>query len=397
LSLFGSRTNYLRRRKDGEETKVEAVELFFDLVFVFAITQLSHYLLHHLSVAGLAQAALMFAGVWWVWVYTAWCTNWLDPQRIAVRLLIFALMLGGLVLAASIPDAFAVRGFSFAAAYVFMQVARTLFMVWALRNHNKANYRNFQRILVWLVVSGVFWLAGGLADDETTRFAFWLAALAIEYISPSLGFRVPGLGASTTADWDVAGEHLAERCGLFVIIALGESVLVSGATFADLAWTGETIAAFAAAFVSVVAMWWIYFNIGADYASRKIAESADPGRIARIAYTYIPIVIVAGIIVVAVGSETMLAEPFGEEHPLSAMLTIIGGAALYVLGNALFKAVVFGRWPLSHMAGLGLFVATFLIGMEAPALELGFAVCAILVLVAGWEYFSLKSLRREGR
>ena len=201
------------------------------------------------------------------------------------------------------------------------------------------------------------------------------------------------MGASATTDWDVAGAHLAERCSLFVIIALGESILVAGATFADLAWTGESVTAFFTAFVGIVAMWWIHFNIGADYARRKISESPDPGRIARIAYTYLPIVLVAGIIVVAVGDEIMLTLPFEPEDSFAGLLATIGGAALYVLGNGLFKAFIFGRWPLSHLAGLGLLAATSLVGLGAAPLPLGIAASAILVLVAAWEFASLRSLR----
>ena len=144
-----------------------------------------------------------------------------------------------------------------------MQVGRSLFMVWALKGHSPGNYRNFQRIVCWLALSAVFWIAGAFAQGDM-RFALWAVALVIEYVAPSLGFWTPGLGASTTSDWDVEGGHLAERCGLFVIIALGESVLVTGATFAKLPWTPVTVASFLVAFVGSVAMWWIYFNIGAE-------------------------------------------------------------------------------------------------------------------------------------
>src|SRR6185503_12674690 len=250
----------LRARHGHDHTRVTYVELFFDLVFVFAITQLSHTLLEHLSLKGLLQAALLFMAVWWVWIYTSWVTNWLDPEKTPVRLLLFVLMLAGLVLSTSIPQAFESKGLAFAGAYVFMQVGRSLFMVLALKGHSPGNYHNYQRVSSWLAVSAVFWIAGAFVQGDT-RFALWAIALVIEYAGPSLGFRTPGLGASTTSDWDVEGGHLAERCALFVIIALGESVLVTGATFAKLPWSPVTVAAFATAFVGSAAMWWIYFNI----------------------------------------------------------------------------------------------------------------------------------------
>jgi low temperature requirement protein LtrA len=198
------------------------VELFFDLVFVFAVTQLSHALLEHFTLLGAIQTTLLLMAVWWVWIFTSWVTNWLDPETPAVRLMLFVLMLAGLVLSTSLPQAFGSRGLAFAAAYVFMQVGRSLFMLWALGSHSRRNLRNFQRITLWLALAGVFWIAGGLAEG-TTRFGLWGLALFLEYLSPAVGFWVPGRGRSTTADWDVEGGHMAERCGLFIIIALGEA------------------------------------------------------------------------------------------------------------------------------------------------------------------------------
>jgi low temperature requirement protein LtrA len=282
----------LRRRAPHEHARVTYVELFFDLVFVFAVTQLSHALLADLTPLGLLHAALLMMAVWWVWIYTSWVTNWLDPERAPVRLMLFALMLAGLVLSTSIPQAFGSRGLAFAGAYAFMQVGRCLFMLWALRGESPGNFRNFLRIAAWLTLAGAFWIAGGLAEGGW-RLGLWLVALAIEYVSPSAGFWTPGLGRSTTADWDISGVHMAERCALFIIIALGESVLVTGATFAGMSWTPTAIGAFLTAFVGSVAMWWIYFNIGAERAGRHIAASGDPGRVARFSYTYLHLPLVA--------------------------------------------------------------------------------------------------------
>jgi low temperature requirement protein LtrA len=274
--MTGSGNGLLRARGGAEDSKVTFVELFFDLVFVFAVTQLSHSLLEHLTAIGVVQTTLMLMAVWWVWVYTSWATNWLDPEKTAVRLMLFALMLAGLVLSPSIPQAFGSKGPAFAGAYVFMQVGRGLFTMWAMRRTSPGNYRNFQRINAWLVLAAVFWIAGAFVEAEV-RLGLWAVALFIEYVSPSVGFWTPGFGRSTTVDWDIEGSHMAERCGLFIIIALGESILVTGAKFGDLPWTAPTIAGFAVSFVGSVAMWWIYFNIGAETASHRIAGSSDPG------------------------------------------------------------------------------------------------------------------------
>jgi low temperature requirement protein LtrA len=381
----------LRARHGHDHTRVTYVELFFDLVFVFAITQLSHTLLEHLSLKGLLQAALLFMAVWWVWIYTSWVTNWLDPEKTPVRLLLFVLMLAGLVLSTSIPQAFESKGLAFAGAYVFMQVGRSLFMVWALKGHSPGNYHNFQRVSCWLAVSAVFWIAGAFVQGDT-RFALWAIALVIEYAGPSLGFRTPGLGASTTSDWDVEGGHLAERCALFVIIALGESVLVTGATFAKLPWTPVTVASFLVAFVGSVAMWWIYFNIGAERGSRHISASDDPGRLARLVYTYLHLPLVAGIIVAAVGDELVLAHPTGHTNVQTAAV-LLGGPALYLIGNLLFKRASAKHFPLSHLVGLGLLALLVPAATVASPLMFSGATALVLVIVAIWETRSFRPSR----
>jgi len=394
MNQAGGRRSLLRKRKEHEHGKVTFVELFFDLVFVFAITQLSHSLLKDLTLLGAVHTGLLFLAVWWVWIYTSWVTNWLDPERTPVRLLLLVLMLAGLILSTSLPEAFAEKGLAFAGAYVFMQVGRSLFMAAAVRRHSAGNFRNFQRITAWLILSALFWIAGAFTEAEV-RLALWAAALAIEYVSPSLGFWTPGLGRSTTADWDVEGGHMAERCGLFVIIALGESILVTGATFAELEPGLSTIAAFVTSFIGSVAMWWIYFDIGAERGSHTIARSDDPGRLARIAYTYIHLLIVAGIIVGAVADELVLAHPDG--HPeAGTAAALLGGPALYLIGNTLFKWTTAGRLPLSHLAGLVLLAGLVPGTVVLSPLLLGVAVMLILVLVAVWERLSLRRGREAG-
>jgi low temperature requirement protein LtrA len=382
-----SEANSLLRRRGGhEDGKVTMAELFFDLVFVFAVTQLSHRLLAHLDLVGALQTALLLFGVWWVWVYTAWVTNWLDPERAPVRLCLFVLMLAGLVLSASIPQAFGERTVTFIAAYVGMQVGRTLFFLWAVRREAKSRRRNFQRILVWLSTSGVFWIAGAF-QHGSAQFLCWVVALAIEISGPAMFFRVPGLGRSTTADWDVHGGHFAERCALFVIIALGESLLVTGATFAERSWDSTTVAAFVVDFLGSIAMWLVYFNIGAGRAAERIEQSGDPGRIARVAYTYVHVLIIAGIIVCAVADEIVLVHPGHADG--AAIAAILGGPALYLLGNLLFKWVTRDGDgpPLSHLVGLALTLALLPLALSqhVSALALGAATTGVMMVVAAWE------------
>jgi low temperature requirement protein LtrA len=388
-----SRARLLRARDVEGASKVTNIELFFDLVFVYAVTQLSHTLLHGLNLLGALQVLLLFLAVWWVWVFTSWVTNWLDPERPVVRLALLTLMLAGLLLSIALPEAFGRRGLLFAGAYVFMQVGRTLFTLWALGDAAPANTRNFQRITVWLVTSGVLWLAGGWLDGPL-RWLLWIAALSLEYVGPALAFPVPGMGRSSTSDWDIDGGHLAERCSQFVIIALGESVLVTGSSFADTPWQSRTLLAFVSAFIGSVAMWWIYFDLGAERGSRAIRQAADPGRTARVAYTYLHLLIVAGIIVCAVADELTLHDP-QQRCDLISGAVLLGGPMLYLLGNAWFKKTVNGtNLPLSHLIGLALLTAlTLTVGHWSMA-PLGIATTAVLVLVAIWEMCSLRTLRQ---
>ncbi|MFT3807783.1 low temperature requirement protein A [Arenimonas sp.] len=381
----------LRERDKADSGRVAMVELFFDLVFVFAVTQLSHSLLGDLTAQGLAKVGLLLLAVWWVWIYTSWVTNFLDPERLPVRICLFALMFVGLLLSVSIPHAFDKHGLVFAASYAFMQVARTGFFLWAARGAPERMRRNFQRILAWLSVSAVCWLIGGFAAGET-RWLWWALALLIEFAGPWAYFYVPGLGASTTADWSVDGGHLAERCALFVIIALGESLLVTGATFGDQAWNTQNIVALVSAVFGSVLMWWIYFDTGQQRAHHRIAHSKDPGRQGRSAYTYAHTLIVAGIIVCAVADELVIVHPQHGENP--ALMAILGGPFCYLLGVAWFKWLTNDRRtpPLSHMVGIGLLallaVPTFLHWLSP--LALGLSTTAVMLIVAVWESLAIR-------
>jgi low temperature requirement protein LtrA len=388
------RVSLLRPRSDDEQSKVTTIELFFDLVFVYAVTQLSHTLLHQLNLLGSLQVLLLFLAVWWVWIFTGWVTNWLDPERPVVRLALLALMLAGLLLSIALPQAFGEQGMLFAGAYVFMQVSRTLFMLWAIGDASPANTRNFQRIAVWLITSGILWLTGGL-HQGLWRGGFWVAALAIEYLGPAMTFHVPGLGRSSTGDWNIDGGHLAERCSQFVIIALGESVLVTGSSYAGALREPLSLLAFVSAFIGSVAMWWIYFDIGAERGSRSIRQSDDPGRTARLAYTYLHLLIVAGIIVSAVADELTLRSPT-ESASWVEVAVLLGGPALYLLGNALFKkAVNATHLPLSHLIGLALLALLALTHARWSIVSLGVATTAVLVIVALWEMRALRGVRAE--
>ena len=200
------------------------------------------------------------------------------------------------------------------------------------------------------------------------------------------------LGATDTRVWNIEGHHFSERCGLFIIIALGESILVTGSSFGQSDWSGPAIAAFASAFLSAIAMWWLYFDVGAERAARQLTEEADPGRMARLAYTYFHIPIVAGIIVTAASDEIALAHPLGHAGT-AEIFCLIGGPALYLFGNLIFKRTNARHFPLSHLVGLGLLALIVPFAWRLSPLHLSLAATAVLVLVAIWEMRSLKDTR----
>lgn len=344
---------YLRDSEDEDSARVSFVELFYDLVFVFGVTQLAAYLAENLTAEGIVRVAVLFMAVWWLWINTTWATNRLDPDRRLVRALIFVLMGAGIMLTVSIPQAFGERALIFAVAYVAMQVGRSLFMVWALGQADRREQRaTFLRNTVWFAVSGVFWIGGALLHGDI-QILLWSMALVIELGVPWLGYRVPGLGQSDSEAWDVEGEHLTERCALFIILSLGESILVTGSRMEPLQMSAVNLSAFAMAIFGSLAMWWIYFDTGARRGSKAFERSEEPGRLARFAYTYVHLPIVAGVVVVAVGDKLLLAHP--EDRPdFASALVILGGPALFLLGNFLFKNATNRRWPLSHLIGLAL-------------------------------------------
>ena len=366
----------LLRDRSGVQ-RVTNIELFFDLVYVFAVTQLSHYLLGHPDVRGALQAGLLLAMVWLVWSYTTWVTNWLDPELMAVRLLLVVLMLISLAMSASLPRAFEDLGLWVGGAYAIQQIGRSLFMVIALRGHPLE--ANFQRILAWCVASSALAVAGGLAHGNA-RALLWLGAVGIDLLGGVVGFYTPGLGRSRTSDWTIEGGHFAERCQAFILIALGESIVIIGATLTEVKEiTASSVAAFVVAFAGSVALWWLYFDQSAVAAAEMIARSDDPGRLGRSAYHLIHPVMVAGIIVSAAADQKILSSPAATPTTASAWM-ILGGPALFLAGHAAFKLVVWRylSWP--RLAGIALLA---LLGLAAKAIpELGLAACAAGVVTA---------------
>src|SRR4029077_19562686 len=182
-------SRYLRNRAPDEEQHASNLELFYDLVFVLAVTQISHLLLGELTWHGAARSLLVLLVVWWAWNYTTWVTNVLDPDAIVVRLLVLAIMFASLLMAVAIPDAFSSRALLFAGAYVAIQVGRHAFLTFVVADRDAPEREPALHILLWFCFSGVFWLAGGVASGPA-RTVLWLVALGIDYTAPFGLYRV---------------------------------------------------------------------------------------------------------------------------------------------------------------------------------------------------------------
>jgi low temperature requirement protein LtrA len=374
---------HLRPRGDGETQQTTPVELFFDLVYVFAVTQLSHQILDDLSVGSVARAALLLLIVWWAWIYTTWMANWFDPaSSAAVRGVLTAVMLGSLLMAAALPEAFGERALLFAASYVALQVGRNAAAAALLKRRHRLR-DVFERLVVWSAVSGLLWLAGAALDGDQ-RLMLWIPALVLELAAPAAGYWLPGRGRAATTDYDIEGTHFAERCQIFIIIALGESIVVTGATASAAGLTSMVALCLIVAFVETAALWWLYFGAAAEHARAMITNCDDPGRVARDAYTYAHLPIIAGIIATAVGNGLLIAAPHREPDGVGVAM-ILGGPALYLLGEILFDWRVTGAANAKRLAAAAVLIGLVPLGGQSSALLLSLIVASLLPALAVWE------------
>jgi low temperature requirement protein LtrA len=383
-----------RRRTDEVSQRASTLELFYDLVFVFAITQVSHLLVEHLTWAGAGQALIVLLAVWWSWNYTTWTTNELDTETISVRLLLLALMLVSLLMSVAIPDAFGEHALLFAGSYVAIQVGRHSFLTFAAAEPGTIERERAGRILTWFVAAGVLWTAGALADG-LERVALWLAALALDYGAPLVLFWVPGRPRLEGATWDVGTEHFAERFGLFIILALGESIVLTGATTSESDLTPARIVAFVMAFLASAAIWWLYFTSVARLGEHYLEVSENRTELARDGYTFLHVVFAAGIILTAVGDELVIAHPT-EVLPPNEVVAVAAGPAIYLFALTLFGYRLTGTLSKRKLFGTLACIVVGFVGMFSPALVLAGLLIVVLVAVIGSNYLVASRSRARG-
>jgi low temperature requirement protein LtrA len=376
---------HLRPRGEGIAQPTTTVELFFDLVYVFAVTQLSHQILGDLSLAGVGRAAFLLLVVWWAWIYTTWMANWFDPASPAVRGVLTAVMLASLLMAAALPNAFANSGLLFAASYVALQLGRNAAAAWLLnRRHRLRDI--FERLVVWSAAAGVLWLAGAALDGDQ-RLALWMPALALELAAPAAGYWLPGRGRAATTAYDIEGTHFVERCQMFILIVLGESIVVTGATASSAGLTSRVVLCLTVAFVETAALWWLYFGETAEHARVRMRTCEDPGRLARDAYTYLHLPIIAGIIATAVANDLLIAGPADVPRGV-ALAMIVGGPSLYLLGESLFRWRMTGLAKAPRVAAAAMLILLAALSGHVEVLPLSIIVTGLLTALTLWELWA---------
>jgi low temperature requirement protein LtrA len=368
------------RARSEAAGRVGFIELFFDLVFVFAITQLSHLLLEHLSWSGAAETAFMLLAVWWTWITMLWWTDWVGTENAVIRLGLIGAMAAFMLMAIAIPEAFDDRGPLFALGYV---AGRAPFHVYAFVAFPREQYPRLAAVTSWIAAAAALWIAGAVLDGDA-RVAVWCAALLVDVGAPLLRYRTPWFAQFHLSNEEVSGHHLVERFQLFVILVLGESIVLTGATASGEEMSAARIGAIVVAVLVTAALWALYFGRDERRAQTLVAEAAeDRHHLIRDAYTYLHLPIVAGLVVVAVGNELVIAHP-DEELPSEELLALAAGPILFLLGSAAAVLRVLRKVPRSRVAAAGAVAGAVLLGASLPALatwSLALAILASVVLI----------------
>jgi low temperature requirement protein LtrA len=331
----------------------------------------------------------MTLAVVYAWYMTAWGANWLDPDRLPVRLLLVGLMFASLLMSVAIADAFDGRAWLFVTGYLLIQVGRSVFLMVALRG--RALGEHFVNDLVWELLAGGLWVAGAIADGDV-RLVLWSLAVAATYAGVSTLHWLPGRGQRIDlGHTEIAGGHLIERFRLFFIIALGETVLTMGAAFTDEPFELERLLALAIGFTGTVALWWCYFQ-RAEGIGVELAETAEDAGAVSWWSTLTLTMIVLALIGIAVGDELAIAHP-ADDTTLGFTLLSFGGPALFLLAQIFFLYEALGHVPRSRLLGLAA-LAILAVATAPLTLLAGIAASsAVLVAVAVADTVGTTALR----
>jgi low temperature requirement protein LtrA len=372
----------------GEE-RVTPLELFFDLVFVLSFTQVAAMLAADPSWETLGQGMLILAAVWWAWCAFAWLTNTIDPNENLNRIAMFAAMAAMLIVSLSLPEAFHNLGLLFGVSYFVVRAIHLLIYVRGSRAEADSDTLGaIMRLAPGMMLGSALLVVAGLVDEGGARTSIWIIAVMIDWLTPLL-FGSEG--------FKLHPAHFAERYGLIIIIALGESLVAIGAGAGFELESGEVIAALLG-ITAVGALWWAYFDVVAIVAERRLTE-APPGEqapLARDSYSYLHFPMIAGIVLFAFALKKTL-EHVDEPLAIVPAVALCGGVALYLLGQIAFRLRNVGTLSRQRLIATAVCLALIPLAHEADPLVALAAVTGTLVILIAYEAIALREARERVR
>jgi len=361
----------------GQERRTSYVELLWDLVFVFAITQVTTLLFRHLTWAGFGRAMLILALVWWAWSAFVWAANAETSDSVALRLSLLVATVFIFIAGLAVPDALGTEGLLFAVSYAVVRLIHLALYADASRRGN-ASWSAIAGFAVTVAI-GMGLLVLGAALHGTARIVLWAVAVAIDYAGPAWLTRDRLRGLQR-----VAVAHFAERYGLFVIICLGESIVAIGlgTTSGHRRLSAEEVTVVALGLLTTIAMWWTYFDRFAQLAEERLRSHHDPVLAAADGYSYLHLVIVAGIITFAAGVRLLVEAP-GSPPADPVRLALCGGVAAYLLGHVAFRLRMTGAIGYEKAVVAAALIVLYAAGGGLDGWALAATITALLVILCG--------------
>lgn len=372
-----------------EDYSVTPLELFFDLVFVFAFTQVTALMAKDLTGTGMLRGIALLLVVWWAWAGYSWLTNAVPvDDDVRSRIVVFAAMAAGLVMGLAIPKAFSSDGVLFGFAYLTVTLLFVLLYAVATRDNAEMN-RAVIRLAPGVLAAPVLVAIAGFFDAGVVRAVLWTVALVVTLAAPFI---------SGTEGWHVRPKHFAERHGLIIIIALGESIVALGLAASDEKHTAAVVTASVIGMVVVSAMWWLYFDVVAIAAERRLAQvtGATRNALARDSYSYLHALMILGIVFLALGLKKSVLD-LGEPLKVIPSVALFGGVALYLVGHILFRLRNMGSLNTQRLLVAGLLVAAIPIGVAVPGYISLIMLLALLLGLIGYETVAYRDARHRLR
>lgn len=373
----------------GVSHAVTPLELFFDLVFVFALTQVTTLLANDLTWAGMLRGFAVLAVVWWAWVGYSWLTNSIRiDDDVASRLVLMLAMTAMLVAGLAAPEAFGEYAATFGVAYVVVRVLHLALYAVTTRSDPEV-FGAVVRLAPGMLTGATLILIAGFVEPGPLRGALWAVAIVIDFASPLL---------AGPSGWKIDPGHFAERHGLIVIIALGESLIALGVSAAGETLTAGVVTAAALGVVVVSAMWWLYFDVVAVAAERKLASLSGRAQaaMARDSYSYIHLFMIFGIVLVALGLKKTLLDI---DSPLKSVVAValFGGMALYLLAHIAFRLRNMGTLNVQRLVAAVVLLALIPVGMAVPSLVSLAVLTLVLVVLVAFEAIRFRENRHRIR